>query len=50
MRKDRTFRVTPSLDERLKAAAAQTGRSVSEEIEYRLERSFWCEDKTEPEP
>ena len=40
-RKNRTFRIRDSLDQRLKAAASASGRSVSEEIEYRLERSFW---------
>jgi hypothetical protein len=38
--KNRTFRVRGLLDEQLIAAAAESGRSVSEEIEYRLERSF----------
>lgn len=41
MRKQRTFRIRPSLDARLQAAAVQAGRSVSEEIEYRIERSCW---------
>ena len=39
-RKNRTFRVRASLDVRLIAAAQDNGRSVSEEIEYRLEASF----------
>jgi len=39
--KSRTFRVRPHLDELLQGAAAQAGRSVSEEIEYRLDRSFY---------
>ena len=38
--KNRTFRVRGGLDERLPAAAAATGRSVSEEIEFRLDQSF----------
>jgi hypothetical protein len=38
--KNRTFRVRGGLDERLQAAAAATGRSVSEEIEFRLDQSF----------
>jgi hypothetical protein len=37
----RTFRIRPHLDELLLAAAAKAGRSVSEEIEYRLDRSFY---------
>ena len=35
-----TFRSRGSLDAQLKEAARQSGRSVSEEIEFRLERSF----------
>jgi hypothetical protein len=38
--KNRTFRVRGSLDEKLQAAAAASGRSVSEEIEFRLDQSF----------
>lgn len=38
--KNRTFRVRGSLDGRLQAAAAASGRSVSEEIEFRLDQSF----------
>ena len=38
--KSRTFRVRPHLDELLRKAASEAGRSVSEEIEYRLENSF----------
>src|SRR5262249_8434822 len=41
--KMRTFRIRPHLDELLQTAAAKAGRSVSEEIEYRLDRSFWDE-------
>jgi hypothetical protein len=41
--KHRTFRVRGRLDELLQAAADKTGRSVSEEIEHRLERSFYDE-------
>jgi hypothetical protein len=40
LRKNRTFRVSSSLDQRLQTAANQSGRSVSEEIEWRLDRSF----------
>jgi hypothetical protein len=39
--KNRTFRVRDRLDEMLMEAAARTGRSVSEEVEHRLERSFF---------
>jgi Arc-like DNA binding domain len=35
-----TFRTRSGMREKLEAAAAQSGRSVSEEVEYRLERSF----------
>lgn len=38
--KNRTFRVRPQLDEQLTLAALHSGRSVSEEIELRLEQSF----------
>jgi hypothetical protein len=38
--KNRTFRVRGTLDEQLEAAAQKAGRSVSEEIERRLEDSF----------
>ncbi|WP_441255742.1 hypothetical protein [Tardiphaga sp. 285_C5_N1_2] len=38
--KNRTFRVRDQLDGQLQAAAAASGRSVSEEIEFRLTRSF----------
>jgi hypothetical protein len=38
--KNRTFRVRGDLDEKLQAAVEGTGRSVSEEIERRLEESF----------
>ena len=34
------FRSTPSLHTRIKAAASASGRSMSEEIEYRLQRTF----------
>ena len=35
-----TFRTRPDLRESLEAAAEQAGRSISEEVEYRLQRSF----------
>jgi hypothetical protein len=35
-----TMRVTPAMRERIQAAAEQNGRSVSQEIETRLEMSF----------
>jgi hypothetical protein len=38
--KNRTFRVREQLDEQLFHAAGSSGRSVSEEIEFRLEQSF----------
>ena len=42
--KSRTFRVNDDLDEKLEAAATRSGRSVSQEIEHRLERSFRDEE------
>ena len=36
-----SFRVTPELKRLLTAAADQSGRSQSQEAEFRLERSFW---------
>jgi hypothetical protein len=42
--KNRTFRVRGQLDKQLQEAAAASGRSVSEEIEFRLSRSFDAED------
>jgi hypothetical protein len=41
LRKNRTFRIRARLDELLEEAAAKAGRSISEEIEHRLELSFW---------
>jgi len=38
--KSRTFRVRGTLDNALRVEAERSGRSVSEEIEFRLERSF----------
>ena len=40
------FRVTNEMRARLEAAAEVSGRSLSHEMETRLERSFWEEDKT----
>jgi hypothetical protein len=42
--KNRTFRVRGTLDEQLEAAAQKAGRSVSEEIERRLDDSFRIEE------
>jgi predicted HicB family RNase H-like nuclease len=39
-----TFRSRGQMRERLQAAAIAVGRSISEEIEFRLERSFWQEE------
>ena len=44
LNKNRTFRAPGALDEKLEAAAKLSGRSVNEEIEYRLERSFRDEE------
>ena len=38
--KTRSFRVRPRLDDLLQAAAVEASRTVSQEIEYRLETSF----------
>lgn len=38
--KNRTFRVRGALDDLLQAASDASGRSVSEEVEYRLDRTF----------
>lgn len=38
-------RITPDLKERLDEAKTQSGRSVSQEVEYRLRRSFVEDDK-----
>jgi len=40
LRRQKKFRTTDALDAKLKAAARAAGRSVSEEIEHRLEMSF----------
>src|SRR5262245_41521045 len=42
--KNRTFRVWAKLDDQLTAAAEQSRRTVSAEIEYRLENSFRMDD------
>lgn len=42
--KNRTFRVRGNLDEWLIHAANESGRSVSEEIEYRLDQTFQVDD------
>ena len=41
--KNRTFRVRGNLDDYLIGSAYEAGRSVSEEIEARLERSFYMD-------
>ena len=38
-----SFRVTPNLKRLLTDAADRSGRSQSQEAEFRLERSFWSE-------
>jgi hypothetical protein len=43
--KNRTFRVRGTLDQQLADAADEAGRSVSEEIEHRLENSFREDDR-----
>jgi predicted transcriptional regulator len=42
--KNRTFRVRDELDAKLQAAAKQSHRTVSAEIEHRLEQSFYLDD------
>jgi hypothetical protein len=39
-----TFRSRPELREKLAAAAVQSGRSISEEIESRLAQSFFAQE------
>jgi hypothetical protein len=43
--KNFTFRSRGDLHARLAAAAAQSNRSISEEIEWRIERSFLDQDR-----
>jgi hypothetical protein len=43
-RKPLSLRVTPTIRDRLDAAAEQNGRSISQEAEFRLERSFDHQD------
>lgn len=43
-RRNFTFRGTDRLHESIAVSAAENGRSLSEEIEYRLEMSFWEDD------
>jgi hypothetical protein len=45
--KNRTFRVRGELDEKLHRAATASGRSVSEEIEFRLEMTFAADERAE---
>jgi hypothetical protein len=40
LNKSQTFRLTVDLDKKLRDAATESGRSVSEEIQFRLEQSF----------
>lgn len=40
LNKSQTFRLTAALDKKLRDAAAESGRSVSEEIQFRLQESF----------
>jgi hypothetical protein len=42
--KIRSFRLRPDLDQKLIRAAGKAGRTVSDEIEYRLEQSFSAPD------
>lgn len=41
------LRVTPSLNERLRAAAVSNGRSLTQEVCSRLERTFTQDDVVE---
>ena len=43
-RKTTSTRITPETRAKLGAAAAQSGRSLAQEMEFRLERSFFDED------
>jgi len=44
LRANRTLRMPSELDDKLSVAAKKSGRSITEEIEYRLERSFLDEE------
>jgi hypothetical protein len=47
LRGHRSFRIGEKLDAKLQEAATTVGRSISEEIEFRLERSFYDDDMAE---
>jgi hypothetical protein len=47
LRGHRTFRLHEGLDAKLQEASAAIGRSISEEIEFRLERSFYDDQMAE---
>jgi hypothetical protein len=38
------MRTTLALREKIEAACAKSGRSMVQEVEFRLERSFWLEE------
>lgn len=38
------FRPTPEIRQKIEQAAGRNGRSMSQEIEHRLELSFWFDD------
>jgi hypothetical protein len=42
-----SFRTTPNMSEKITAAAKASGRSLAQEVEYRLERSFRDDDVAE---
>ncbi len=44
--RNRTFRVRDGLDEKLREAAAEAGRSVSEQIEWMLQTAFLMREQT----
>jgi hypothetical protein len=46
-RRNNTFRTRDALYERLKASAEANERSITEEVEYRLEQSFLLQDVRE---
>ena len=43
-RRPLNMRTTPALRAKIEQAAEESGRSLVQEVEYRLERSFWEEE------
>ena len=43
----RNMRTTKELRMKIEVAAYKSGRSMTQEVEFRLERSFWKDEKDE---